>query len=247
MARDDAVVGAWMAHLEALDVTTDPERIDLIRSLEELKGAAAAAQARLTAAFDASQRSAQAARGVPAARQGEGVAGQVALARRESPIRGAQHVGLAQALVHEMPGTLRALARGRLSEFRAVLLVRETACGSQEDRATVDATMTADLDALEEMGDRRLVAAARRLTYELDPESVVRRNRRAESERTVTIRPAPDTMAYVTALLPVAQGVAVHAALRRAADSARASGDERGRGQVMADTLVKRVTRTGRG
>ncbi|HEU5007222.1 MAG TPA: HNH endonuclease signature motif containing protein, partial [Jatrophihabitantaceae bacterium] len=41
---------------------------------------------------------------------------------------------------------------------------------------------------------------------------------------------------------PVAQGVAVYAALGRAADTNIASGDERGRGQVMADTLVERVT-----
>jgi hypothetical protein len=31
----------------------------------------------------------------------------------------------------------------------------------------------------------------------------------------VTIRPAPDCMTYVTALLPVAQGVGVYAALNR--------------------------------
>ncbi|WP_246167767.1 HNH endonuclease, partial [Arthrobacter citreus] len=46
----------------------------------------------------------------------------------------------------------------------------------------------------------------------------------------------------LTGLLPVAQGVAVYASLSRAADSLRASGDERGRGQIMADTLVERVT-----
>ena len=45
-------------------------------------------------------------------------------------------------------------------------------------------------------------------------------------------------MTYLTALLPVKDGVAVLAALTSAADSARAAGDERGKGQVMADTLV---------
>jgi hypothetical protein len=55
----------------------------------------------------------------------------------------------------------------------------------------------------------------------------------------VTIRPAPDTMTYLTALLPMTQGVSVYAALRRAADTCT---DGRGRGQVMADTLVERVT-----
>jgi hypothetical protein len=43
----------------------------------------------------------------------------------------------------------------------------------------------------------------------------------------------------VTALLPVAQGVGVYAALKGAADT---TFDGRSRGQVMADTLVERVT-----
>jgi hypothetical protein len=49
-------------------------------------------------------------------------------------------------------------------------------------------------------------------------------------------------MTWLTALLPVAQGVAVHAALQAAAGRGRGPGDERTRGQVMADTLVERVT-----
>ena len=73
---------------------TDPERIDLIRALEELKGAAAAAQARVTVAFDDSQCRAQRDAGVPERRVGAGVAAQVALARRESPHRGARHLGV---------------------------------------------------------------------------------------------------------------------------------------------------------
>ena len=56
------------------------------------------------------------------------------------------------------------------------------------------------------------------------------------------MRPAPDTMAQLSALLPAAQGVAVWATLTRAADQARAAGDPRTRGQVMADTLVERLT-----
>ena len=58
----------------------------------------------------------------------------------------------------------------------------------------------------------------------------------------MTIRPAPDTMAYLTGLLPVKDGVAVYAALDAAAKAAIAAGDTRGRGQIMADTLVERVT-----
>ncbi len=45
---------------------------------------------------------------------------------------------MASALVREMPHSLSALAEGRLSEWRATLLVRETACLSRDDRSAVD-------------------------------------------------------------------------------------------------------------
>jgi hypothetical protein len=83
----------------------DVERIDLMRALEELKCAAEAAQAMLTAAFDRSQREREARAGVPVERRGRAVASQVALARRESPHRGRQHLGLALVL-EELPCTL---------------------------------------------------------------------------------------------------------------------------------------------
>jgi 5-methylcytosine-specific restriction endonuclease McrA len=56
------------------------------------------------------------------------------------------------------------------------------------------------------------------------------------------MRPAPDTMAYLTALLPAKEAVAVFKALHDAAATARAVGDERSSDQVKADTLVQRVT-----
>ncbi|NUS37166.1 MAG: HNH endonuclease, partial [Pseudarthrobacter sp.] len=77
-----------------------------------------------------------------------------------------------------------------------------------------------------------------------DPASVVKRSSRAAGERCVSLRPAPDAMTYLTALLPAARGVTVYAALSQDADAARSGGDERSRGQVMADTLVERVTGT---
>jgi hypothetical protein len=49
-------------------------------------------------------------------------------------------------------------------------------------------------------------------------------------------------MTLVSALLPVKDGVACFAALNIAANSARATGDPRSRGQLMADTFVERVT-----
>ena len=226
--------------LTAVDPMADQSAlVERIAELERVKSAAAAGQARLAAAFETARRAAEAAAGVPAARRGRGVAGEIALARRDSPARGGRHLGFAKALVHEMPHTLAALECGALSEWRATLIVRESACLDVEDRRRLDTELCADPAGLDGMGDARVAAAAKAIAYRLDPHAVVERAAKAEEERTVTIRPAPDTMTYLTALLPVTQGVSVYAALKRAADT---TFDDRSRGQVMADTLVERVT-----
>ena len=64
----------------------------------------------------------------------------------------------------------------------------------------------------------------------------------AVSDRRVSLRPAPETTARLTALLPVAQGVACYVALLREADTARSQGDQRGRGQVT-DPLPAPIAR----
>ncbi len=165
----------------------------------------------------------------------------VALARRESPHRGQRHLGLARIVQRELPHTWAAWRAGRITEWRATVIARETACLTLEDRLAVDEFVSADHEALEAMSDRQVIAAAQAEGARLDAEAHVSRRRRAESERRVSIRPAPDTMVWLTALLPVADGVAAHAALTRDADSARAQGDPRTRGQVMADELVRRI------
>ncbi|WP_406636359.1 DUF222 domain-containing protein [Pseudarthrobacter quantipunctorum] len=218
--------------------------IDQLRELEDLKALAAAKQARITVAFDLSQRREQAAAGVPAKEQGAGVAAQVALARRESPARGSRLLGLAKALGTEMPRTLAALESGQLNEWRATLIVKETACLSAEDRCAVDEELAANTGTLSGCGDRSVIAAVRAAACRRDPGSVAKRASHAVNERTVSLRPAPDTMARLTALLPVAQGVAAYAALARHADTVRSHGDDRSRGAIMADQLVENITGT---
>src|SRR4051812_6902126 len=141
----------------------DPARIDMIRALEALACTARGTQAGVTADFDRSQRAEQVRAGVPADKQGQGVAAQVALARRGSPHRGRQPGGLARVLADEMPHTRHALATGRITEWKATMLARETACLSRADRAEVDRRLAGDLDVLERMGDRQLYGRARAL------------------------------------------------------------------------------------
>ncbi|RKT78897.1 5-methylcytosine-specific restriction endonuclease McrA [Terracoccus luteus] len=171
-----------------------------------------------------------------------GVAAQVALARRLSPFKGAEGIRFSLTLTHDMPHTLALLEAGVLSEWRALSITKEAAILSPEHRRLLDQELHDTYgDRLGGLGDRELNRLVRAIAYRLDPESVLRRARKAESERRVTMKSAPDTMAYLTALLPAAEAVAAYAALTGAAASAKAAGDERGKGQVMADTLVDRV------
>lgn len=229
------------ASLESPGDLDEAERLDAVRALEELACVVSAAQAHHSHVLDSSQRARQAARGVPTARQDRGIASQVAWARRESPYRGERHLALARIAATELPATWSAWRCGRITEWKATLVARETACLSLEERLQVDALVAGDPTRLEAMGERELVAAVQAEAARLDPASVVARRRQAESDRHVTLRPAPDTMTWLTALLPVAEGVAAYTALVRAADSARAAGDPRGKGQVMADALVARA------
>lgn len=84
----DAVRALFGSLADAAGPDDDLGRLDLITALEELKCAAEGLQADLAVAVDASIRKKAADRGIPEARQGQGVAAEVALARRESLHRG---------------------------------------------------------------------------------------------------------------------------------------------------------------
>lgn len=236
-------IRGWRLRIAQAPVTgDDADLVDQLGELEVLKAAVEARQARIAVAFDRSRRAVAAAHGVPVARQGRGIAEQVALARRVSPHRGRILLGLATTVLRKMPRTAHAWQSGHITERRALILARETACLTREDRAQVDHTLAVDPDALERKSDRQVEGEARALAARLDAAAVTERRRRAETERCVTIRPAPDTMVYLTALLPMAHGVAVYAALVRAAETLVGTGAAGSTGQAMADTLVRRVT-----
>ncbi|MEP6815509.1 MAG: hypothetical protein ABI873_08170, partial [Marmoricola sp.] len=137
----------------------DPERIDQIRLLEELKSAVAAVQARVTAAFVSSQRHSQSEAGVPSNKVGRGIAAQVGLAKRESPFRAQRYAGWSTVLVRELPRTFAALQRGATTEWLAMIVARETGWLSAVHRARVDTELA---KGLESFGDRQVEAEAKR-------------------------------------------------------------------------------------
>ena len=115
----------------------------------------------------------------------------------------------------------------------------KSACLSVAHRRQLDAELCADVSKLAGWGNRRIEAEAKKITARLDAAAGVDRNSQGAAECTVSCRPAPNNMVYVTVRLPLAQGVGMYAACTRAADT---SVDGRPRGQVMAQTVYERVT-----
>ena len=218
---------------------TDRERVDLVAELERVKGAVSAAQARVTHALRQSREESDA-RDVA-----RSVGSEVALARRCSPTLGDRFVGLARALVTEMPSTMSALSSGACSERHAVVVAQATAVLSVEDRAEVDRRVGPLLGRLGVVAAER---AARRVAAELDAAAVVRRMEQAVRSRRVTVRPAPDGMAYLSVLGPMVEVVGAHAALLARARSVVGgqcpdeAPDGRGVGAVAADTALQAMS-----
>ena len=224
---------------------TEAERVAAVSDLEALKSAAASAQARLTAAAVVDREA--------LGEDSRSVRADLALARRCSPTMADQHVGVAKALVHELPSTMAALERGEISERRATIVVRETACLSREHRGEVDRRLA---PALGSLGDKALAAAARRAGAALDAESLAERHRRAVASRRVSVRPAADGMAWLSILGPMKDVIGAHLTLTRdegrrhviapdlpqdqwEAAAAAARADTRGKGAWLADRALE--------
>src|SRR4051812_25127972 len=160
----------WLA--SAPEVTggrcSEAEVIDRIRALEELKAIAAAEQARLIARLYADRQAREAADKVPAAKRCAGLGTEIALARGVSPHQGNRHLGVALALTRELPQTFAALSAGEISEWRATLVVRETAVLSAEHRLEVDRPLARHLSG-SGGGDRQVANEARRIRHPPEP------------------------------------------------------------------------------
>ncbi|WP_166354512.1 HNH endonuclease [Phytoactinopolyspora limicola] len=241
----DTVVGELASMLSRLaelptTVVDDAARIDLLAGLERLKAAAAATQYEVMVQFATSQRAARRGMGFAERHATRGVPEQIGLATKTSPSAAARQLSRAQALTCHLPATFDLLRTGEISEFAATIIVNETSHLDPEQRRQVDTRLAGEVVGV---GPRRVQGLARRYAIEADPAAAVARAARARKDRRVGVRPAPDTMTVVSALLPCEQGVAAYAALRRHADAiVAAGGDGRSRDQIMADTLVERLT-----
>ncbi|RNI22205.1 DUF222 domain-containing protein [Flexivirga caeni] len=250
--RLDAPVAVLDPSSSAADalVSRQERVLDELRACDELRNALSARMARLAVVADELQRERDIVRRIPVADTARLVGSQVGFARRRSGRDGAAFVRLAHVLTQDMPQLLKALAAGLIDETAASRIARETLGLSAADRATVDEAIAPMLG---QVSVGRLVNAAKEQAYALDAEALRARRLKAEADRDVTVRPAPDQMAWLSALLPIQDALACQPALEAAADQAADNQTSAGtrsratRAQVKADALVERVTGRSRG
>lgn len=225
---------------------SEAELIDQVQQLEALQHSLAALQATRVRAFARLHvENAVAAGRTDPDRLQRGVVAQVGLACRVSPAEARRRVVTARDL-HEGLVHVRGLfVAGELSTAKVAAVVAACTDLDRGERAAVDARL-AEHDLLC-LGVGRLRDLARRYAAEVAPENFRARVDAARAQRRVTLRPAQDAMTYLTAYLPVEQGVACLAALSRAFVDLSVDPEPltRSRGQVMADTGGRAGDRSG--
>ncbi len=225
------------------DSFTRAELIDGIAQLESLKHSLDALQSQWTLAFARAEAAAQTAHGeVQPEKLERDIAGQIAYACRVSPTEGRKRVRVARDLNDGLDHLRRLFGAGEVSAYKVSTVVTATSHLDAAERAEVDRLLAAR--DIAHLGVGTLRGLARQFAAQVAPEKFRTRCATARSGRRVTLRPAADGMTDLIAHLPAEQGAACYAALHKAFNDASVNPAPmtRGRGQVMADTLVERVT-----
>lgn len=217
-------------------------RVARIAALERAKAAICAAQAKEAYGLEQDIIARHEDEGIYKANPNRGAGAEVALARKEAQHLGPRFISYAKSMIEHMPYTYNALERGELNEDRAMLLVRETSQLDPGDREIIDREIAGERGALEGVGDKELLARAKKEVLAFDDTKDMINHADAMNKRRISVTPTPDGMMRVSGLLPVVQGVAFKEALVRAAARRRSIDDERTDAQVIADTVVERVT-----
>ena len=133
-------------------------------------------------------------------------AAEVAAALQISPITAGIRIRKAADLCVQLPGTVQALAAGRIDRGRAFLIAERTAVLTPELRAEVEEQILPLAPArstgnLRPLLDRAVIAA--------DPGAAEERERKAQRERELTLLPLPDGMASLKAFAPAGAAVSI--------------------------------------
>ncbi|MGC5167387.1 DUF222 domain-containing protein [Luteimicrobium sp. DT211] len=234
----DAVVLAKAAGLVGADLSgaSDDVLVDAVVAWQHVVSWAVAAQARVVDELVA--RSGGSSRAV------EGVTHELSAALVSSRHAAGALVGRAVGL-GQVPAVADALTDGRIDVARAdALLAGGTVPVGVRDRVATELVGTAEVPGpASGLTPRQLRDRLRRAAIEADPGGSAVRAEKAATERGVWIDPAPDQMAWLTALLPAADAARVWARVDETARrGVRLPGEARTLGQLRADALTDLVT-----
>ncbi|GEM_PF-766878 len=145
-----------------------------------------------------------------------------------------------ESLMCDLPATLGELASGTISYRHAQRLIDHAVSLPAGTRPAFESLA---LPLAARLTPARFDARARRLRERMHPESIAERVRQAVDERTVSLEPARDGMAWLHALLPAAPAAEAFARVRAAAAGlARVDGEQRTEAQLRADVLSDLLT-----
>jgi hypothetical protein len=216
---------AALAEIDARQLSAAGQ-VDLLTLLDEQRNWLAAVTTRVLAAIEESDPSQQ--------RLSQEM---VSLALM-IPVRTAQNrLKAAHSLVHELPGTMRLLEHGRISDRHAEA-VAQTAW--RLPRRLLPALEDRVVGQAPEQTLARFQRSLHRALNWLDPAAAEDRHQRAVADRRVGFQPADDGMVELPILLPAPQGQLVFTSLTAAARLLPA-GDPRTMDQRRADLLVEAV------
>lgn len=150
-----------------------------------------------------------------------------------------QLIKQAQLLVDHFPATVEALQLGRISRRHAIVVAQECCDVPQQEVPEFEEQL---LDIARGTTAAKLGHRARRLREELHPESLTVRRKKKVLERSVSVEPCRDGMAWLSAYLPAEQAYGIANRLDVTARSLQGPGEHRTLGQLRADVFSDLLT-----
>jgi hypothetical protein len=160
---------------------------------------------------------------------------EVGAALRMSEREAEQLIADSTALVTDLPATLSALRRGRISYRHASVLVDEVRSLPESAWEAFEQVALREAEVRTVGGFRQRARAVRE---QLHPESLETRRRAAEEMRSVSVEPGRDGMAWLTAHLPAEQAIGAYRRLTDIATGLAGPDESRTLAQRRADALA---------
>lgn len=220
---------------DAADDRSGAEDIDGIRAYELVIRAAQARQTRLIGFLDIKRAEKMT---LGRGDHSLSVIGEVAMARNISPSAAGNQYGFAVGL-RRLPRVAGVFASGLISEPTARAVVREATGLDREQAAKFDRRVAVQLPG---MTVRKAADLARSVTISIDSQAAFERAEANRRDSFVSLFPDRDGVAVLQVRGSAELIVAAFNGLKKSASALLAGGDPRTKGQIMTDTLLRRVT-----